>query len=122
MRKDFGMSQFSVANSFIEQCTDLKILKHDESIICMLVVTDKSYVYIEKYYVKGKLDSSLTFEIFKSQERTTINYHSFKALLFKHIVENLEFKFKEFAKLLRKEKIYFHKWFQKGGVINTSTY
>ena len=122
MRKDFGMSQFSIANSFIEQCTDLKILKHDDKVICMLVVTEKSYVYIEKYYVKGKLDSSLTFEIFKSQERTTINYDSFKALLFKHIVENLDFEFKEFAKLLRKEKIYFHKWFQKGGVINTSTY
>jgi len=116
------MSSFSVANSFIEQCTDLKILKHDEKIICMLVVTDKSYVYIEKYYVKGKYDSSLTVEIFKLQERTTINYDSIKALLFKHIVENLEFKFKEFAKSLRKEKIYFHKWFQKGGVINTSTY
>ena len=122
MRKDFGMSQFSVANSFIEQCTDLKILKYDERIICMLVVTDKSYVYIEKYYVEGKLDSSLTVEIFKSQERATINYDSVKVLLFKHIVENLEFKFTEFAKLLRKEKIYFHKWFQKGGVINTSTY
>ena len=122
MRKDFGMSQFSVANSFIEQCTDLKILKHDEKIICMLVVTDKSYVYIEKYYVEGKLDSSLTVEIFKSQERTAVNYDSVKALLFKHIVENLEFKFTEFAKLLRKEKIYFHKWFQKDGVINTSTY
>lgn len=122
MRKDFGMSSFSVANSFIEQCTDLKILKHDEKIICMLVVTDKSYVYIEKYYVKGKHDSSLTVEIFKLQERTTINYDSIKALLFKHIVENLEFKFKEFAKSLRKEKIYFHKWFQRGGVINTSTY
>ena len=122
MRKDFGMSSFSVANSFIEQCTDLKILKHDEKIICMLVVTDKSYVYIEKYYVKAKHDSSLTVEIFKLQERTTINYDSIKELLFKHIVENLEFKFKEFAKTLRKEKIYFHKWFQKGGVINTSTY
>ena len=122
MRKDFGMNQFSVANSFIEQCTDLKILKHDKKIICMLVVTDKSYVYIEKYYVERKIDSSLTVEIFKTQERATINYDSVKTLLFKHIVENLEFKFKEFAKLLRKEKIYFHKWFQKGGVINTSTY
>lgn len=122
MRKDFGMSSFSVANSFIEQCTDLKILKHDEKIICMLVVTDKSYVYIEKYYSEEKLDSSLTVEIFKSQERAKVNYDSIKALLFKNIVDNLKFEFKEFAKSLRKEKIYFHKWFQKGGVINTSTY
>ena len=122
MRRDFGMSSFSVANSFIEQCTDLKILKHDEKIICMLVVTDKSYVYIEKYYSEEKLDSSLTVEIFKSQERAKINYDSIKALLFKNIVDNLKFEFKEFAKSLRKEKIYFHKWFQKGGVINTSTY
>ena len=122
MRKDFGMSSFSVANSFIEQCTDLKILKHDEKIICMLVVTDKSYVYIEKYYSEGKLDSSLTVEIFKSQEKAKVNYDSIKVLLFKNIVDNLKFEFKEFAKSLRKEKIYFHKWFQKGGVINTSTY
>jgi len=122
MRKDFGMSSFNVANSFIEQCTDLKILKHDEKIICMFVVTDKSYVYIEKYYSEGKIDSSLTVEIFKSQERATVNYDSIKALLFKNIVDNLKFEFKEFAKSLRKEKIYFHKWFQKGGVINTSTY
>ena len=116
------MSSFSVANSFMEQCTDLKILKYDEKIICMLVVTDKSYVYIEKYYSEGKLDSSLTVEIFKFQERAKVNYDSIKALLFKNIVDNLEFEFKEFAKSLRKEKIYFHKWFQKGGVINTSTY
>ena len=122
MRKDFGMSSFSVANSFMEQCTDLKILKYDEKIICMLVVTDKSYVYIEKYYSEGKLDSSLTVEIFKFQERAKVNYDSIKALLFKNIVDNLKFEFKEFAKSLRKEKIYFHKWFQKGGVINTSTY
>lgn len=122
MRKDFGMSSLSVANSFIEQCIDLKILKHDEKIICMLGVTDKSYVYIEKYYIEGKLDSSLTVEIFKSQERAKVNYNSIKALLFKNIIDNLEFEFKEFAKTLRKEKIYFHKWFQNGGVINTSTY
>ena len=122
MRKDFGMSSFDVANSFIEQCTDLKILKHNEKIICMFVVTDKSYVYIEKYYFEGKLDSSLTVEIFKSQERATVNYDSIKALLFKNIVDNFVFEFKEFAKSLRREKIYFHKWFQKDGVINTSTY
>ncbi|WP_262589006.1 hypothetical protein [Candidatus Pelagibacter communis] len=116
------MNLLSVADSKIKQSTDFKILKHDKNIICMLVVTDKSYVYIEKYYFDGKIVSSLTVEIFKSQEKAIINYDSIKALLFKNIVENLEFKFKEFAKSLRKERIYFHKWFEKDGVINTNTY
>ena len=122
MRKDFGMNLLSVADNKIEQSTDLKILKHDENIICMLVVTGKSYVYIEKYCVDGEFDSSLTVEIFKSQEKAVVNYHSTKALIFKNIVENSKFNFSEFSKSLRKEKIYFHKWFEKDGVINTTTY
>ena len=122
MWKDFGMNLLSVADNKIEQSTDLKILKHDENIICMLVVTDKSYVYIEKYCVDGEFDSSLTVEIFKSQEKAVVNYHSTKALIFKNIVENSKFNFSEFSKSLRKEKIYFHKWFEKDGVINTTTY
>ena len=121
MMKDFGMKQFNMVDCNLEKSTDLKILNVNSNYISMLIVTEKSYVYAEKYYKNTKLQSCLTFEIFKKQNLTNINYNFIKYLIFSNLVENHGFDELEFSKSLRKNKIYFHKWFEKGGIINTST-
>ena len=85
----------------------------------MLIVTEKSYVYAEKYYKDAQLQSCLTFEIFKKQNLANINYNFIKYLIFTNLVENHGFDKLEFSKSLRKNKIYFHKWFEKDGTIRT---
>ena len=78
----------------------------------MLIVTNKSYVYAEKYYKDAQLQSCLTFEIFKKQKLANINYNFIKYLIFSNLVENHGFDNLEFSKSLE-NKIYFHKWFEK---------
>ena len=122
MRKDFGMKQFNMVDCNLEKSTDLKILNFNSNYISMLIVTEKSYVYAEKYYKNRELQSCLTIEIFKEQKRTEVNYDRVKYLIFSNIVKNQGFDEKEFLISLRENKIYFHKWCEQGGIINTSTY
>ena len=121
MRKDYGMKQFNMVDCNLEKSTDLKILNFNSNYISMLIVTEKSYVYAEKYYKNRELQSCLTIEIFKEQRRTEVNYHRVKYLIFSNLVEYNEFDEAEFLNTLRKNKIYFHRWYEKGGVINTNT-
>ena len=120
--KVFGMKQFNMVDCNLKKSTDLKILNFNSNYISMLIVTEKSYVYAEKYYKNRKLQSCLTLEIFKEQRRTEVNYDRVKYLLFSNLVEYNEFDEAEFLNTLRKNRIYFHRWYEKGGVINTSTY
>ena len=119
--KDFGMKQFNMVDCNLEKSTDLKILNVNSNYISMLIVTEKSYVYAEKYYKNTKLQSCLTFEIFKKQNLTNINYNFIRYLIFSNLVENHCFKELEFSKTLRKNRIYYHRWHEVGGVINTSS-
>ena len=50
MMKDYGMKQFNMVDCNLEKSTDLKILNFNSNYISMLIVTEKSYVYAEKYY------------------------------------------------------------------------
>ena len=120
MMKDFGMKQFNMVDCNLEKSTDLKILNVNSNYISMLIVTEKSYVYAEKYYKDAQLQSCLTFEIFKKQNLANINYNFIKYLIFSNLVENHGFDEMEFSKTLRKNRIYYHRWYEVGGVINTS--
>ena len=122
MMKDFGMKQFNMVDCNLEKSKDLKILSVNSNYISMLIVTEKSYVYAEKYYKNRKLQSCLTLEIFKEQRRTEVNYDRVKYLIFSNIVEYSELDEAEFLKTLRKNKIYFHRWYEKGGIINTNNH
>ena len=82
----------------LEKSTDLKILNFNSNYISMLIVTEKSYVYAEKYYKNRDLQSCLTIEIFKEQRRTEVNYDRVKYLIFSNIVKNQGFDEKEFLK------------------------
>ena len=121
MMKDYGMKQFNMVNCLIGKSTDLKFLKHEKDYLSMLIVTDESYVYAEKYYEDQKLQSCLTIKIFKEQERAEVNYEHFKNLIFSNILKNKQFDEAEFLKTLRTNRIYFHRWYEKNGKINTST-
>lgn len=114
---DFNMVDFNLGKS-----TDLKILNFNSNYISMLIVTGKSYVYAEKYYKNRELQSYLTIEIFKEQRRTEVNYNRVKHLIFSNLVEYNEFDEVEFLNTLRKNRIYFHRWYEKGGVINTNNF
>jgi len=115
------MLDFNMVDCNLEKSTDLKILNFNSNYISMLIVTGKSYVYAEKYYKNRELQSCLTIEIFKEQRLTKLNYNYIKYLIFSNLVENQGFDEKEFLISLRKNKIYFHRWCEKGGIINTST-
>ena len=122
MMKDCGMMRFNMVDCNLEKSTDLKILNVNSNYISMLIVTEKSYVYAEKYYKNRELQSCLTIEIFKEQRRSEVNYDRVKYLLFSNLVEYNEFDEAEFLNALRKNRIYFHRWYEKDGIINTSTY
>ena len=61
---------FNIVDCNLEKSTDLKILNFNSNYISMLIVTEKSYVYAEKYYENSELQSCLTIEIFKEQRIT----------------------------------------------------
>ena len=122
MRKDCGMMRFNMVDCNLEKSTDLKILNFNSNYISMLIVTEKSYVYAEKYYKNRELQSCLTIEIFKEQRRSEVNYDRVKYLIFSNLVENGGFDEREFLNTLRSNRIFFHRWYEKGGIINTSTF
>ena len=71
---------------------------------------------------KALLVEQKIMEFCKDERRTEVNYNRVRYLIFSNIVEYNEFDEAEFLNTLRKNKIYFHRWYEKSGVINTSTY
>ena len=121
-----------ILDSKLKESTSLQILRSESNYVSMLITTEKSYIYGEKFYkIKNNLDeldednkliSSLTIEIFKEQSRTEVNYDYVNSLIFSNFVEYNEFDEREFLKTLRKNKIFFHRWYQKDGVVDTNTH
>jgi len=88
----------------------------------MIIETDKAYYYAEKNYKNKIVESTLNIKIFKQQRDRVVHYHYvfYKVLYF--LVSRVSIDYKKFMISLRKDRIRFHKWFEKDGVINTTTY
>jgi hypothetical protein len=88
----------------------------------MIIETDEAYYYAEKNYKNKIVESSLNIKIFKQQRDHVVHLHYvyYKALYF--LVDRVSIDYKKFMISLRKDRIRFHKWFEKDGIINTSTY
>ena len=102
---------------------DLKILKHQEDFVNMIIETDEAYYYAEKNYKNKIVESTLNIKIFKQQRDDRVihlHYVYYKVLYF--LVDRVSIDYKKFMISLRKDKIRFHKWFEKDGIIDTSTY
>ena len=61
----------------------------------------------------------MDFKVLKRQNLPNINYNFIKHLIFSNLVENHGFDGLELSKSLMKNKIYFHKWFEKDGITYT---
>ena len=85
----------------------------------MLIETEESYVYGEKYYENGYLSSTLSIEIFKKQKFKSLNFNQIRMLITNQFYE-YTFDELNLTKFLRKNKINYHRWMEKDGVINTS--
>ena len=88
----------------------------------MIIETDNAYNYAEINFKNNIFVSSLNIEIFKNQKDRSVYFHYvfYKALYF--LVDRVSIDYKKFMISLRKDRIRFHKWFEKDGVYNTSTY
>ena len=88
----------------------------------MIIETDEAYYYAEKYYKNKIVYSTLNIKIFKQQRDRIIHLHYvfYKVLYF--LVDRVSIDYKKFMISLRKDSVRFHKWFEKDGVINTTTY
>ena len=100
----------------------LKILRHQENFINMIIETDEAYYYAEKNYKNKIVESTLNIKIFKQQKDRVVHLHYvfYKALHF--LADKVSIDHKNFMTSLRKDRIRFHKWFERDGVINTTTY
>jgi len=116
------LCDLNTVKSALNRRIDLKILKHREDFINMIIETDEAYYYAEKNYRNKIIESTLNIKIFKQQKDQVIHLHYvlYKALYF--LVDRVSIDYKKFMISLRKDKIKFYKWFEKDGVINTSTY
>ena len=88
----------------------------------MIIETDEAYYYAEKKYRDKIVESTLNIKIFKQQRDRIIHLHYvfYKSLYF--LVDRVSIDYKNFMISLRKDSVRFHKWFEKDGVINTTTY
>ena len=88
----------------------------------MIIETDEAYYYAEKNYKNKIVESTLNIKIFKQQRDRVVHLHYvfYKALYF--LVNRVSIDYKKFMISLRKDRIRFHKWFEKDGIINTTTY
>jgi hypothetical protein len=116
------LHDLNTVKSALRECVFLKILRHQEDFVNMIIETDEAYYYAEKNYKNKIVESTLNIKIFKQQKNRVIHLHYvyYKALYF--LVDRISIDFKKFMISLRKDRIRFHKWFEKDGVINTSTY
>lgn len=86
----------------------------------MLLDTPEAYVYGEKFYDQSHLISSLSIKIFKKQKHKSLNFNQFRMVITNQFYDEY-FDENYLTNFLRKNKIYYHRWHQKGGVINTSS-
>jgi len=100
----------------------LKILRHQEDFVNMIIETNEAYYYAEKNYKNKIVESTLNIKIFKQQRDRVVHFHYvfYKVLYF--LVDRISIDYKKFMISLRKDRIRSHKWFEKDGVVNTSTY
>ena len=106
----------------LNECIDIRILKHQDDFVNMIIETNDAYYYAEKNYKNRIVDSTLNIKIFKQQRDRIIHLHYvfYKVLYF--LVNRVSIDYKNFMISLRKDRIKFYKWFEKNGIINTSTY
>ena len=86
----------------------------------MLLDTPEAYVYGEKFYDQSYLISSLSIKIFKQQKHKSLNFNQFRMVITNQFYDEY-FDENYLTNFLKKNKIYYHRWHQKGGVINTSS-
>lgn len=116
------LHDLNTVKSALRKCVFLKILRHQENFVNMIIETDEAYYYAEKNYKNKIVESTLNIKIFKQQKDRVIHLHYvfYKVLYF--LVNKVSIDYKKFMISLRKDRIRFHKWFEKDGVINTTTY
>jgi hypothetical protein len=116
------LHDLNTVKSALRDCIFLKVLRHQEDFVNMIIETDEAYYYAEKNYKNKTVESTLNIKIFKQQRDSVVNFHYvfYKVLYF--LVNKVSIDYKKFMISLRKDRIRFHKWFEKDGVINTTTY
>jgi hypothetical protein len=107
-------------NTFISEATKKLIFKFKKDYISMLLDTPEAYVYGEKFYDQSYLISSLSIKIFKQQKHKSLNFNQFRMVITNQFYDEY-FDETYLTNFLKKNKIYYHRWHQKGGVINTSS-
>ena len=116
------LHDLNTVKSALRECVFLKILRHQEDFVNMIIETDEAYYYAEKNYKNKTVESTLNIKIFKQQNDRVVHLHYvfYKVLYF--LVNRVSIDYKNFMISLRKDSVRFHKWFEKDGVINTTTY
>ena len=109
-----------LVNTFIAQALKKIILKFKKDYISLLIETEKAYVYCEKYYYDNYITSSLSIKIFKQQNYKSLNFNQFRMVIANQFYDEY-FDELYLTNFLKKNRIYYHRWHQIGGVINTSS-
>ena len=105
---------------FISQSLKKIIFKFKKDYINMLLELPDFYVYCEKFYDGSYLVSSLSIKIFKEQKFKSLNFNQYRMIITNQFYDEY-FDELYLTKFLKKNKIYYHRWHQMGGVINTSS-
>ena len=114
------MNLENLVDIFLSKSLKLLIFTHKENYISMLIEIDDSYVYGEKYYENGYLSSALSIKIFKKQKFKSLNFNQIRMLVTNQFYDDT-FDELNLTKFLKKNRIYYHRWLEKDGIINTST-
>ena len=116
------LHDLNTVKSALRKCVFLKILRHQENFVNMIIETDEAYYYAEKNYKNKTVESTLNIKIFKQQKDRVVHLHYvfYKVLYF--LANRISIDYKKIMISLRNDRIRFHKWFEKDGVINTTTY
>mgnify|MGYP000341986197 FL=1 len=117
-----NLHELNTVKCALNRCVYLKILKHQDDFVNMIIETDNAYNYAEINFKNNIFISSLNIEIFKKQKNRSIYFHYvfYKTLQF--LVDRVSIDYKKFMISLRKDRVRFHKWYEKDGVYDTSTY
>lgn len=116
------LHDLNTVKSALRGCVYLKILRHQNDFVNMIIETNEAYYYAEKKYKNKIVESTLNIKIFKQQIDRVVHFHYvfYKVLYF--LVDRISIDYMKFMISLRKDRIRFHKWFEKDDVVNTSTY
>ena len=116
------LHDLNTVKSALRDCIFLKVLRHQEDFVNMIIETDEAYYYAEKNYKNKIVESTLNIKIFKKQRDQVVHFHYVFYKIQYFLVDRVSIDYKKFMISLRKDRLRFHKWFEKDGVINTSTY